>query len=302
MNIHSVIIPTHVPSVEEPQRGVSKPRNVTRDHAVTVVSTGSTDGPSSQPTALTNFRDLGGLPTACGRTVKHRSLLRAGELTDLTDADVSVLRDDFGLSLVIDLRSGAEAQARPNVNIAGVSSKHFDVMADQIQAAADPQEYLRHLVNAETAAQMLCGMYQNLAISSIARDGYAAMIRSMLRNAERGATLFHCAAGKDRTGLGAAIVLRILGVSTEHIMADYLETINGRAEANAQLIAEHRAKGMPENVVEALATMFSVKPEYLQAAFRAIEQKYGTFEKYIESGLAITGDECEQLRLLFLVP
>ena len=250
--------------------------------------------------SLTNFRDLGGLPTTCGRTVKHRSLLRAGELTDLTDTDVTILRDRFGLSLVIDLRSGAEADARPNVQIAGVANKHFDVMADQVQAVADPNEYLRHLVNAETASAMLCGIYQNLVISSIARDGYAAMIRSMLRNGEQGATLFHCAAGKDRTGLGAAIVLRILGVSPEVIMADYLETINGRAEANAQLIAEHRAKGMPESMLEALATLFSVKPEYLAASFSAIEQQFTTFDNYIENGLGITREECNQLRALYL--
>jgi protein-tyrosine phosphatase len=105
--------------------------------------------------------------------------------------------------------------------------------------------------------------------------------------------VFHCTAGKDRTGFGAALVLASLGVDESDIMRDYLLT-NGRLKP-----PEPSRYGLTREVQEVL---WRVQPEFLQAALEALEADYGGMEAYLREGLGLAEPERERLRELYLEP
>ncbi len=104
-------------------------------------------------------------------------------------------------------------------------------------------------------------------------------------------TVFHCTAGKDRTGFAAALVLHALDASHEDVMRDYLLT-NERLKP-----PEPSRYGLPE---EAYTVLYRVQPEFLQAAYEALERDYGGLEGYLREGLGLREAERERLRELYL--
>jgi protein-tyrosine phosphatase len=106
-------------------------------------------------------------------------------------------------------------------------------------------------------------------------------------------TVFHCTAGKDRTGFAAALILRGLGVSKEDVMRDYLLT-NGRLKT-----PDPSRHGLSPEVYSVL---WRVQPEFLDAAFEAVDEDYGGIEGYFREGLALREPQQERLRALYLEP
>ena len=104
---------------------------------------------------------------------------------------------------------------------------------------------------------------------------------------DHGPSLLHCFAGKDRTGVGAAIVHRLLGVHADDVMADYMLTNTaGNSEARIAAAATNvRASFGPSMTDDALRTIMGVQPEFLESAFAAMEREHGTFEAYAEAVL-----------------
>jgi protein-tyrosine phosphatase len=111
--------------------------------------------------------------------------------------------------------------------------------------------------------------------------------------------LFHCAAGKDRTGYAAAIILRILGVPLEVVMDDYLLSNQYYLSAYSwNLFVLHLIKGKRFSTF--VKGFLEVRSAFLSAAFQTIDREYGSFEKYVHNGLGLTGQDIELLRSLYL--
>ena len=122
----------------------------------------------------------------------------------------------------------------------------------------------------------------------------------LLLNTAEGSTLIHCFAGKDRTGISAAVILTILGVSKEDIVSDYLETNRLREKENAELLGQLRAAKVPEPMLEAVHEALCVRREYLETSYEAAEQKYGSFEQYILEGVGFGQEKWVQLQDMYL--
>jgi len=249
---------------------------------------------------LTNFRDLGGWVGHEGKKVKGQIILRAGEPVGLCDADLAELRDVYRLAHIIDFRGEKEIVEKPVDEIEGAQYVNIDIMASQMKKGTAPSlEEIVSRFKTGDADSFMTEAYTNFVVSEDALIGYRQFIEVLLN--AKGALLFHCFAGKDRTGWGAAILLKLLGVAEEDIMTDYLATIEGRKTANAVLVDALRNKGFGDEQLVVYEEMMSVKPTYLQTAFDVVKEHHGTFDNYLRDALHVTDTEIEQLRELYLI-
>ena len=171
-----------------------------------------------------NFRDLGGLRTRDGRSIRPGVLFRSDTLQALSPADVSYLVDELALELIIDLRIGPEAVTEGRGPMAATPVSYLNAPLRDLPVSDLPP-----------AEQSLHFYLEHLASPA---SPLATVIRVVGALAGR-PVLVHCAAGKDRTGLVTAMLLRLLGVDDEDIVADYLRT-----ELNMPRVIE-RFRGWP---------------------------------------------------------
>lgn len=246
---------------------------------------------------VVNFRDLGGITTSKGKTVKANRILRSGELVDLASEDKLKLVDNYGLKSIVDFRSSKEIGERPDDSLESTDYYHIDIMKDVEKNASrasfeDNDQY--------HPGEMMKDVYKPIILDDTANQGYRSFI-DVLLNQKEGSTIFHCFAGKDRTGLGAAIILTILGANKEDIVSDYLETNVLRKEANDKILEEKRNQGATDQELEHLNLFMSVKADYLETAFETANEKYGSFLDYIINGIGVSKNEIEKLQEMYLV-
>ena len=246
-----------------------------------------------------NFRDLGGYRTGDGKAVKWRVLFRSGSPSDLTAADEKAL-EGFGIRTVCDLRANTEREDEPNRWAAHAKLDYWtrDYAMDLSMlgtALGEPQPS-----PAKSHAAMIA-LYQVLPEQQA--TSYTAIFRYLADG--KVPLAFNCSAGKDRTGLGAALILHALGIPRETILADYAlsdKIVDYRAElAKDAQNSDSAAKmaAMPWPVVEPL---MASDPTYLEAAFAAIEQRYGSLDLYLEKRLGLSAEMRASLRRNLLEP
>jgi protein-tyrosine phosphatase len=158
-----------------------------------------------------NFRDLGGYDTVDGRRVRWRRLFRSDSLNPVTADDARLLTEELGLLAVVDLRTGRELEREGRGGLADVALRYHHVPLIE-DFDSDPGGWDRSLH--EVYARLLDESAGRI------RDALAAIASEVAEHP----TVFHCTAGKDRTGIVAALVLALLGVSDEDIVADYVLT------------------------------------------------------------------------------
>ncbi|TNY36319.1 tyrosine-protein phosphatase [Thermomonospora catenispora] len=180
-----------------------------------------------------NVRDLGGLTTIDGRTTRFGRVLRSDNLQALTHSDVRTLLGDYGLTDVIDLRSGPEVQLEgpgPLNRVLAVTIHHLSLFSEDGEntgAAAgsptvDVDKALPWQLRSRDGDEHDRSLRLYLSYLEERADSVVTALRVMSRT--RGAALVHCAAGKDRTGVVCALALETVGVRREEIIADYVQT------------------------------------------------------------------------------
>jgi len=196
-----------------------------------------------------NFRDLGGYRTTEGRTVRWRQVFRADGLETMTDRDVAVVTDELGVETVIDLRTAREIEyvGVGPVPEAGVSWHNVSII-DETQRAW--QEALEQ----GTIVDQYFVMLEGSAAKFVEAFGIVADTDGPL--------VFHCAAGKDRTGLLAGLLLSTLGVDDEQIGHDYALTAAVLPELEARFVARMKDPRFKEQ--------YGARPERMQAAHRSM--------------------------------
>ncbi len=234
----------------------------------------------------TNFRDLGNHRTQQGETVAPRRLFRADHLGALTAQDVAQIRA-LGVRRVLDLRGVNERAAAPCA-LPEVAVHSLAIEPTIVQKLSDLIADGHRLTPGEVLAHMQ-DTYRGFVRHNTHR--FAELFGHLLESDEP--TVFHCTAGKDRTGFAAALILRSLGVSEADAMRDYLLT-NERLKP-----MEASRHGLAPEVQ---LVLWRVQPEFLQAAFDAVDADYGGMEAYLREGLRLREPERERLRELYLSP
>ena len=247
---------------------------------------------------ITNFRDIGGITTRLGK-IKEKRLLRSGELHQLSEANVLSLRNDYNLKLIIDLRSPIEASEHPDSEVDGARYLHLDVMANLDNGNTSFARLLAQLDLANVDTHMK-KVYRDIILDDHASQEYGNFMREIADLAS-GSALFHCFAGKDRTGLGAALLLDTLGASKDDIYADYMLTNTMRENANATICdGVARQYNLSSAQIEALRQFLLVKEEYIDETYRTINDTYGSTENYILKGLKVAPGTLDKIRACYI--
>jgi protein-tyrosine phosphatase len=232
-----------------------------------------------------NFRDLGGYQTREGRHTRSGLIYRAGTLSRLTPSDLAQLAQ-LKLHSVFDLREGYE---------------HDEEGHDQLWPGATlitlPTSLGREAMIAQLRSDPLAFRMADFYIASLApRAAYHAhLIKRLVAQLEQ-PLVFHCSAGKDRTGIVAALLLRLVGVEDEAIIADYhlTETLLGQYEvAQAE---RFRGYGLPEAAIQEL---LGAGPGNMQACLKALDDQFGSAEGYLLQG-GLAPQTLDRLRAVWL--
>jgi protein-tyrosine phosphatase len=217
-----------------------------------------------------NFRDLGGYRTRDGRSVKWQRLFRADGLHRLTDADLAQLAE-LGLATVIDLRTDQELEevgriAWPAPGLAYHHLPMLDVLPD------------RTTYPAWVDVSYVADRYEAMLEKGASAVGEALAI---LTDPAAYPAVFHCAAGKDRTGLLAAVVLGLLGVSDEDIIADYALSQLAMTRMLEWLRAERPEVG--EQIEGSAAAIVTAEPDTMSLLLGRLRDRHGSFAGYADS-------------------
>ena len=224
-----------------------------------------------------NFRDLGGYPNRRGQTVRWRRLFRSDALQDIPPDAAPFVTGELAVKLVVDLRNTDEAQrdGRGPLPDMGAQYRHFPLLeergfppftgGDVVERLSTTYQWLVHNSGPRVAA----------AVNAIAAaDGRPAV--------------FHCSAGKDRTGLLAALILEVLGVDPETIKSDYLLT-NQAVDGILRRIKAMQPKASP--TTQSLAA----QPIAFQRFHDTLHHEYGSAESYLQRH-GVTPETLSQLR------
>ncbi|MFF5972438.1 tyrosine-protein phosphatase [Streptomyces sp. NPDC012769] len=257
--------------------------------------------PAIPAASVANLRDLGTLPLGEGRSVREGLVFRSGQLDRLDAAEPVVAA--LGIRTVVDFRTAGERAERPDRVPPGGRLLVADVLADYLATSGlPPAARLKTLLSDPALAEKHLGggraqgafvrTYRAFVTSESARASYRAFLTE-LGDPSTGPLLFHCTAGKDRTGWAATLVLSVLGADEETLMAEYLAVNPGVRAAFAPLIEGFTAQGGDPDLALAL---IGVVPQYLEAALDEVAVRHGSMEKYVREGLGVPEEVTDVIR------
>lgn len=252
--------------------------------------------------SLPNTRDLGALMTKDGRHILPRKLLRSGSLYHVSLADQDMLLEDYKLSTVIDFRTEAEREQKPDTIMKGVEYYPIPVLDEETSGITQAGTLMDMLTKFDQVPdEFICKQYENLVRDEICIKQYANFLDVVLHQ-KKGAVLWHCSAGKDRVGIGTALLLYALGVPRKTIKEDFLKT-NVYLDNEMQYMVRYLETRMivtPE-IMDKVRLLYKVKGEYLDTAFRTIEKDYGSVDYFMRKALYMNPKTIEALRNKYLV-
>ncbi|WP_225049051.1 tyrosine-protein phosphatase [Lacticaseibacillus kribbianus] len=250
-----------------------------------------------------NFRDLGGYRTEDNRVLRAHKLIRSARLDWLTPSDLDALVA-YGLRIDVDFRSPEERTAAPDPVPAGVTYAFLPVLpTDETQAskAADQLRRSRFATDPQGGFKNMVRLYREMPRHQSAQKAYRDFFDLMLANDQAGqALLFHCTAGKDRTGMGAVLALTALGVPAATVRADYLASNRFLAGKTREMLAAVSAKGGTSALLASTKALASVDEAYLDAAIATFNEDFGGLDNYLTNTLHVTPAQRQDLQRLYL--
>lgn len=260
-----------------------------------------TDGRVITMSGIHNFRDYGNYQARAGR-LKRGKLWRSGQHMDASPDDLATVHA-LGIATVIDLRGDSERAQN-------VCARHPEFTGEVLFHPGETAGTFGRAVHEEGASEVrspddarlaMLRLYESLPFRPVLVGTFRLFMKAL---AERDApSLLHCLAGKDRTGLAAALLHSLLGVHRDDIFSDYLLTNTaGNAEARIAAGARHVREGFGiEMSDEALRVLMSVEWQFLDRAFQTIEAKHGSIEAYARERLGVCVQTIAQIEQRLVV-
>lgn len=236
--------------------------------------------------ALDNFRDYGDYASAAGRRIAGGRLFRSAHHARATDADLERLAG-LGLAAVVDLRRPGERRDQPSRRPPGFAATVIESDLDDGREAPHITFLKTADLTVDAGRRFMTGTYRQLPFEPAHLDLFARYFRALGK--ADGPVLIHCAAGKDRTGLLAALTHHLLGVHRDDMVEDYLLTnsavdLAGRAPAIARQL--EAMTGRPA-AHDAVVAFLGVEPVYLETALGEIVARAGSVDAWLEQALGV---------------
>ena len=249
-----------------------------------------------------NFRELGGYETLSGKKIKMHKLLRTGNLADLSPFDKQFLTD-YGVKYDVDFRSKEEVYNQPDRVPDGVEYIYDPVFSEDLtNSSKNLNDLNKQAANdADFGFDHMHYAYEDMIESESAQNAYRKLFEVLLKNdGENESVIFHCTAGKDRTGFGAMLVLSALGVPFSTIKKDYLLTNITTKDFVDSMVEHARQNGRNENVLQSIRDIQSVRPEYLDHAIKVLNDEYGGINNYLRDVMKLSSADIMKLREIYL--
>lgn len=243
-----------------------------------------------------NFRDFGGYTTKTGQHVQWGQLFRSDQLNRLDEDDQTRL-EQLGIRLLCDFRHDAERNLAPNrlAPTHQIRVEHLSIIPGSAANIFSQLDANNEEARVENMIQLMIAINRDLALKQC--SAYKKMFE--LISEQQGPLLIHCAAGKDRTGFGAALILLALGVDEKTLLHDYLLTTRYLPiEIELNRVRKKYQLTLPDHV---LRPMLEVRREYLHGALDAARNEFGSLDTYLNEGLGVNAQMQQDLRARLLV-
>lgn len=232
-----------------------------------------------------NFRDVGGYTTNDGKKVKWGKVYRSAAIDKLTDNDLNELKNR-NINMVVDFRGNAEAAKAPDILPENTSYL--------LLPAGSGSNDLSAVFGQVTSGEAV--MKRFYANTEALEPRYKPFFQQLLQLPDTSALLYHCTAGKDRTGIATALFLYTLGVDKEQIIQDY-EATNVYWKAGKEQNIQHMEQlGLSRDIAE---DIMAAKKPYLESLFAALDQQYGSIANFLDSALGLDSAAISRLKQLY---
>ncbi|MFB8279917.1 tyrosine-protein phosphatase [Nocardia colli] len=233
---------------------------------------------------IDNVRDLGGLPVNDGGTTRFGVVYRSSTPQQVSESDLAQLLGPMGLRTLVDLRTTAEAAQEGYGRLAESAVRLVNLPVCTSASAAAPSE-----LGSDAHPLDQCGLYRELLSGS--GESMVAAAR-LIADTGRHSVVFHCAAGKDRTGILAAVLLDAIGVRAEAIIADYVLTAERIVRIRARLATMVSYQGLPRL---SRSGIFAVDPAPMRRFVAGLRAEYGGAANWLRAN-GLTAAELAELR------
>lgn len=240
-----------------------------------------------------------------GRVVRRNMLLRGGALGMASDNDIKRLSEHYHVAKVFDFRTSMELKISPDREVPGARNiwmPAFDENSQTMEMLSLPQEAYRNLgpwllehASEPHVQEVAASMYTSMVGNEFTCVQYAGFLQNIIATTS-GAVFWHCSQGKDRTGLGSAVILAALGADRELIMEDYALS----AQFYAEELAPYLEKVETDQEKAVLRTFISVNCGYFEKALDMIDRDYGSMDDFLRGPLCLGDDDIETLRTRYL--
>ncbi|MCK8607133.1 tyrosine-protein phosphatase [Apilactobacillus ozensis] len=246
-----------------------------------------------------NFRDIGGYETKDGKTTKWHKVVRSGDLSELSADDLKYL-SHYNVTCDVDLRSDIEQQQAPDRIPSGatqISNPVFNTGHDKTD-----EEYARQYSSDKNLGRNnMLQSYKYMILSEHAHKAFTRLFEQLLSNdGENKVLIYHCAQGKDRTGIATFLFLYALGVDIKTIKQDYLISKDQMKPYIQKQIEYYSQFGMNDVLRNNLQNLYTVSLDYLDVAINTMEENYGSIDNFIHKGLGISSQQIKRLREIYL--
>lgn len=259
-----------------------------------------------------NTRDLGGYKTNDGRKIKFKRIIRTDNLSRLTDKDISFLLENYNPKYDLDLRSENECRGKQDKEIPGCKLLYLPVSQnlDLLGIEHPHEEFITESKDLDGLIHFIYRLSLDGDVTNAMEDSYKTFISSpsgkanyrkffeiLIQNKE-GSVLFHCADGKDRAGIAAALFLSLMGVEENIVKEEYLLTNeNTWDKANSRYnYLKNECKITNEKLLNSIKMLAGVRINWLNAGLEFINISYGGVENYFINELGLNKNDLKELR------